>query len=113
MTESNESKTNFTGTYFDRDLVIRLASWARTAAWIVLTVYVFNWLFNFSNFLIQFSAGMFFQKGMNPIDIINFFTPYLLMPLPGFVYFIGLQAVGSALLILLDMEDNLRRAARK
>jgi hypothetical protein len=33
--------------------------------------------------------------------------------LPGIVYFFALQAIAKALLILMDMEDNTRRAARK
>jgi hypothetical protein len=34
-------------------------------------------------------------------------------PFRGVVYFIALQAISKALLILMDMEDNTRRAARK
>ena len=113
MSESNESKTNFAGTYFDKDFVLRLSNWARIAAWIVLGAYLVNWVVGFSQFLVNFGNGLYFNKGMNPFDAVNFFTPFVIQPLPGFVYFIGLQAVGKALLILMDMEDDLRRAARK
>jgi hypothetical protein len=113
MAESNETKTNFAGTYFDKDFVLKLSYWAGIAAWIVLGAYLLNWLIAFSQFLVNFGNGLFYSKGMNPFDVVNFFTPYLMLPLPGFVYFIGLQSVSKALLILMDMEDDLRRAARK
>jgi len=41
------------------------------------------------------------------------FTPYLQQILPGLFYFFGLQGISKGMLILLDMEDNTRRAARK
>jgi hypothetical protein len=44
---------------------------------------------------------------------VSFFTPYLIQPLPGLLYFSGLKFIQHALLILLDIEDNTRRAARK
>jgi hypothetical protein len=43
----------------------------------------------------------------------SIFAPYLQMPLPGVFYFFGLQGFSKIMLILLDMEDNTRRAARK
>ncbi len=113
MTDTNETKTNFVGTYFDRDVVLRLSRWAGIVGWVILAVYLANWLTSLFQFSIQFSTGLFFQKGMTAVDVISLFTPYLMQPLPGFVYFIGMQSVGKALLILLDMEDNTRRAARK
>jgi hypothetical protein len=41
------------------------------------------------------------------------FAPFFLQPLPGVFYFFGLQGISKGMLILLDMEDNTRRAARK
>ncbi len=112
MTETTDERTNFAGTYFDRDLVLRLARWAGRIAWAILGIYLFTWLVSFIQFLIQFASGMFFYKGQNFVDVISYFTPQLLQPLPGFVYFFALQAIGKVLLILMDMEDNTRRAAR-
>ena len=112
MSESNEKQEKFFGTYFDWDVVLRLSRWAGIAAWVVLSAYLFNWLIAVAQLLIQLASGVFFDKGMNFLNVLNIFTPYVLMPLPGFVYFIGLQSVGKALLILMDMEDNLRRTAR-
>ena len=40
MTESDNSKTNFAGTYFDRDSVLRLARLASIFAWISLIYYL-------------------------------------------------------------------------
>lgn len=113
MSEGKETISKFLGTYFDRDLVLRLSRWAGIVGWIVLAVYLANWLGSVAQFSVQFASGLYFQKGMSAVDVFNMFTPYLLQPLPGFVYFIGLQAVSQVLLVFLDIEDNLRRAARK
>ena len=113
MTEMDESKTNFAGTYFDRDTVLKIARWARIFSWVILGIYLFTELVSFTQFMIQFSTGAFFYKGQTFVDVTSFFTPHLLQPLPGLVYFFTLQAIGKSLLILMDMEDNTRRAARK
>ena len=39
MTESDNSKTNFAGTYFDRDSVLRIARLANIFAWASLIYY--------------------------------------------------------------------------
>src|SRR5512134_97899 len=113
MSESNEKQASFLGTYFDRDGVLRLSRWADMIAWIVLTVYLLSWLFSLLLFLGQYFSGLYFDKGATFLMVFNMFTPYLQQPLPGVFYFFGLQAVSKGLLILLDMEDNTRRAARK
>jgi hypothetical protein len=112
MTESNEKQANFLGTYFDRDGVLRLARWADVVAWVVLTVYILSWLFSLLLFFGQYFNGMYFDKGATFLNVFNMFTPYLQQPLPGLLYFFGLQAISKGLLIFLDMEDNTRRAAR-
>lgn len=113
MSDSNEKQAGFLGTYFDRDGVLRLSRWADILAWVVLTIYLIVWLFSLILFFAQFSSGLFFDKGGTFLNAFNMFSPYLLQPLPGVFYFFGLQAVSKVLLILLDMEDNTRRAARK
>jgi hypothetical protein len=50
---------------------------------------------------------------MTVLGAFSIFKPYLLEPLPGLFYFFGLQGISRALLILLDLEDHTRRAARK
>ena len=113
MTDTNESKTNFAGTYFDRDAVLRLVNYVRILSWVLLAIYVVTTVFSFAQFVPQFSSGLFFDKGMSGWNVLNLFTPYLVQPLPGIFYFVVLQIATSALLIFLDVEDNTRRAARK
>ncbi|MBI4759735.1 MAG: hypothetical protein ACOYYF_04035 [Chloroflexota bacterium] len=113
MSESNETQGKFLGAYFDRDGVLRLSRWAEGTAWVVLTVYLVSWLLSVLLFIAQFSSGLFFEKGMTFLNAFGIFKPYLTEPLPGLLYFFGLQGISKVLLILLDVEDNSRRAARK
>ena len=73
---------------------------------------VYNIGYLLAQFMIQYVTGIYFQKGMSIFDILGFFNPYLLMLMPGLLYFAGLKFIQHSLLILLDMEDNTRRAAR-
>jgi len=113
MSESNEKQEKFFGTYFERDGVLRLSRLADVAGWVVLTVYVLSWLFSLLLFIAQYSNGLFFDKGMTFLSIFSILKPYFIEPLPGVIYFFVLQGISKALLIMLDMEDNSRRAARK
>jgi hypothetical protein len=113
MTESNQKPTTFLGTYFDRDSVLRLSRWTDIISWVTLTLYILSWLFSLTMFLAQYFSGMYGDKGATFLTVLNIFSPYLLQPLPGVFYFFGLQAISKLLLILLDMEDNTRRAARQ
>jgi hypothetical protein len=113
MTESNQKNKTFLGTYFDRDSVLRLSRWADILAWVTLTLYLLSWVFQIILFLSQYFNGMLGDKGSTLLTVYNIFSPYLLQPLPGVLYFFALQAISKILLILLDMEDNTRRAARQ
>jgi hypothetical protein len=113
MNESTEKPTGYFGTYFDRDSILRLSRWADIVAWVTLTIYILSWLSSTLLFFSQYYNGMFMEKGMTFLNAINYFSPYLTQPLPGVFYFFGLQVVSKGLLILLDMEDNTRRAAKK
>jgi hypothetical protein len=113
MSEANEKRAGFLGTYFDRDGVLRLARWADVVAWVILTIYLLWWLSSFLVFFGQYINGMVFDKGGTFLNVINTFAGQLQQPLPGVFYFFGLQAVSKGLLMFLDMEDNTRRAARK
>ncbi|HKJ37444.1 MAG TPA: hypothetical protein VJ972_01615 [Anaerolineales bacterium] len=113
MSESNNRQNQFLGTYFDRDNVLRITRAADVIAWIILTIYIVSWLFSLMLFLAQFFNGLYVNKGMTFLDTFSFFKPYLVEPLPGVLYFFALQGISKVLLILLDMEDNTRRAARK
>ena len=113
MSETNEKQAGFFGTYFDRDSILRISRWAEIIAWVTLTVYVVSWISSLLLYFAQYYNGMFMDKGMTFLNAVTNFSPFLQQPLPGVFYFFGLQAISKTLLILLDMEDNTRRAARK
>ena len=60
-----------------------------------------------------YANGMMGDKGLGFLMGLNMFSPFLTQLLPGVFYFFGLQAVSKVLLIMLDVEDNTRRSARK
>ena len=110
MTESDNSKTNFAGTYFDRDSVLRLARLANIFAWVVLIYYAAQAVVTLIIFSLQLARGLMVLPGFT--DFAQQFLWIFQPALPGLWNFIGLQAVGKVLLIFMDMEDNTRRAAR-
>ena len=59
---------------------------------------------------LQIVRGLYYVGGYTDIaqQFIWIFQPIT----PALLYFIGIQAIGKALLIFMDMEDNTRRAAR-
>jgi hypothetical protein len=107
-----EKRETFYGTFFDKSAILKLSRWAGILAWVVLVVYLFTSALNLIQFLQQLVTGVFYQKGMSIFDFLSFFNPYLLLPMPGVVYFFGLKFVQHSLLILLDMEESVRRSAR-
>lgn len=113
MSESNDKQEKFFGTYFERDGILRLSRCADVIAWIILTVYVLSWILSVVIFVAQYFNGLLYDKGLTFLTVFNIFKPYLTEPLPGILYFFALQAISKGLLLLLDMEDNTRRAARK
>lgn len=113
MSESNEKQEKFLGAYFDRDSVLKVSRWADALSWVTLTIYTLTWLFSVLLFLSQYVNGMMGDKGMGFLMGLNMFSPFLTQALPGVFYFFGLQGVSKALLIMLDVEDNTRRGARK
>lgn len=111
MTNSQDPKTNFSGTYFERDSILRIARLADIFAWITLAYYLAQVLFSFVVFFLQIARGLLILQG--PTDVIQQVIWFIQPALPGLWYFIGIQAVGKILLIFMDIEDNTRRAARK
>lgn len=105
-----ESKTNFAGVYFDRDAILKLARLADLFAWIVLGYYLLQVLLSVGVFILQWVRGFMAPSGLT--DIAQQFLWLFQPTLPGLWNFIGLQAVGKALLIFMDLEDNTRRMAR-
>lgn len=100
-----KQNTGFLGTYFDRDAVLRLELWARMIAWGVLIAYALESAYN--AFQSVYSALI----GGYPLDWFFVFIT-LSRILQGAVLWVVLQAAAKILLILMDIEDNARRAAR-
>ena len=101
----------FFGTYFDRDTIVKVSRWADILSWIVVVVYAIDLLFTLGVFILQFARG--FWAGVGFTDLFTNILIIVERPFRGVVYFIALQGIGKTLLILLDMEANTRRAARK
>jgi hypothetical protein len=99
-------KTTFLGTYFERDAVLRWAGWARILGWIIFAIYVVQYAYETGTNL--FNAF----RGGYPLDwfylIFNMGKPF-----QGAMILVVLHLLAFALQILLDIEDNTRRAARK
>jgi hypothetical protein len=62
-------------------------------------------------FILQYMRGL--LPGMGFTDILQNIIFNVERPLHDMLYFVALQVVSKGLLILLDVEDNLRRAARR
>lgn len=104
MTTPTE-KTPFLGTYFDRDNVLRLERWTRALGWIIFAVYIMQYLYD---------MGMFFYNNvLNGFPIDWFYLLFNLgRPFQGLMILAVLHVLAQSLLILLDIEQNTRRAAR-
>jgi hypothetical protein len=113
MNRSAENRTGFLGTYFDRDAALRLARLAGTLAWVLLAVYAYTTLVSIGQFWWLVASGAASYEGANIFDRLSIPTLQLSQLTPGLVYFIMLKVAQQILLILLDVEDNSRRGARK
>jgi hypothetical protein len=111
MSQEIKPPIAFLGAYFDRDVVLRVARWADILSWAVAVVYVLDFLLAAGVFVLQTGRGFWVWAG--PTDLAANILLIVERPFRGIVYFVVLQAIGNGLLILMDMEDNLRRAARK
>jgi hypothetical protein len=105
-----QKRSDFLGTYFSKDTVLKLASVARIFAWIIAGFYVVQWIVQIGTIGLQIMRG--FWVGSGPTDIAQSILALFEQPLRALVYFIVLQAVSQALLLFMDMEDNTRKAAR-
>ncbi|RPH56984.1 MAG: hypothetical protein EHM81_12260 [Chloroflexi bacterium] len=100
-----KSRTNFAGTYFDKSAVLRLERWVRILAWAILAAYIFEGGYNAYQNVMNAWVGNF------PLDYYFVFSN-LFRVLQGTMVFAILQVAAKMVLILLDIEDNTRRAAR-
>jgi hypothetical protein len=113
MNQSPENRTGFFGTYFDRDTSLRLARWAGILAWVLLGMYAYTTLVSTGQFLTMLISGGISYAGTSIFDRLSLPTMQISQLIPGLVYFILLKIAQQIILILLDVEDNSRRAARK
>ena len=113
MNQPREDRTGFLGTYFDRDVALRLARWAGILAWALLGMYTYTTLVSTGQFLSMLLSGVVSYAGTSIFDRLSIPTMQISQLVPGLVYFIMLKVAQQVLLILLDVEDNSRRAARK
>jgi hypothetical protein len=111
MSEVQDKKLGFAGTYFDRSVLLRLVRVAEIAAWVVLVVYALQLVLSAGVYILSYARGFF--RGAGFTDMLQQILFVLEQPFRGIVYFIGLQALAKILLIFMDIEDNTRRAARK
>ena len=100
-----KQSTGFLGTYFDRNSVLRLDFWARVIAWGVLAAYVFE---------AGYSTFQNVQGAIIGGYLLDWYSVFMTFShiLQGAVLFFLLHIAAKAMLILLDIEDNTRRAAR-
>ncbi len=108
MTEQKES---FLGTYFNSDAVIRMARIIGVLSWVVAAIYLFDVVLSLGIFFLQYVRGIIMPMGFT--DVAQNLLFIVERPLHGILYFAAMQAVSKGLLIMLDVEDNTRRAARK
>ncbi|HSL45631.1 MAG TPA: hypothetical protein VK897_19510 [Anaerolineales bacterium] len=113
MNQPTEKRTGFFGTYFDRDAALRLARWAGILAWVLLGMYAYTTLVSTGQFLSMLVSGVVSYEGTNIFDRLSIPTLQISQLVPGLVYFVMLKIAQQVLLILMDVEDNSRRAARK
>ena len=105
-----ESREKFLGTYFDRDIVLRMARWLAILSWVVAAIYLFDVVLSLGIFGLQYIRHLMLPMGFT--DIAQNILFIMERPLHGVLYFAAMQAVSKGLLIMLDIEDNTRRAAK-
>lgn len=113
MNEPTDQRTGFLGTYFDRDVALRMARWAGILGWVLLAMYLYTTVVSIGQLLLLLASGVVSYTGANIFDLMSIPTLQISQLVPGLVYFVMLKIAQQVLLILLDVEDNSRRAARK
>ncbi len=106
-----EGKEKFLGTYFDRDAVIRMARVLAILSWVVAAIYAADLVISLGIWILQYIRHVIMPMG--PTDFAQQMLFIFERPLHGVLYFGAMQAVAKGMLIMLDIEDNTRRAARK
>ncbi|MGB8981007.1 MAG: hypothetical protein WCC12_03960, partial [Anaerolineales bacterium] len=76
-------------------------------------MYLYITLISLGQFLFLMASGSITYEGANFFDLLSIPNLHLNQLAPGLAYFVMLKTAQQVLLILLDVEDNSRRAARK
>jgi hypothetical protein len=105
-----EDKPRFMGTYFEVEKVIGLSKAVGVLSWIVAAIYALDTIVGLGTMALQYARG--FMVGMGVTDLLQQSLFVLERPLRAILYFAVLQAISKGLLVLLDMEENTRRATR-
>jgi energy-coupling factor transporter transmembrane protein EcfT len=113
MNQRTDNRIGFLGTYFNRDSALQLARWAGILAWALLAMYTYTTLVSTGQYLSLLLSGSISYEGTSIFDRLSIPTLQISQLVPGLVYFVMLKIAQQMLLILLDVEDNSRRAARK
>ncbi|HTP00153.1 MAG TPA: hypothetical protein VMJ64_02180 [Anaerolineales bacterium] len=107
----SEPDKKFMGTYFDRDTVMRMARWLAILSWVVAAIYLWDVVLSLGIWGLQYARHLIMPMGFT--DVAQQLLFIIERPLHGVLYFAAMQAVSKGLLMMLDIEDNTRRAARK
>jgi hypothetical protein len=103
---SDKGHIGFPGTYFDRNFVLKLANTAMILGWVLLGAYAVEWGYGtYQNVSSAILNGY-------PVDY-YYMVISLRSLLQGAMVLVVLYVGAQMLLILLDIEDNTRRAARQ
>lgn len=105
MQPQADQHTGFSGTYFDKNSVLRLSNAAAVLGWVIFGYYLLQWGYS----LWQAVSGA--LVGNYPFDF-SFLIYNTAQPFQGAMVLVFLLSASKVLLILLDIEDNTRRAAR-
>lgn len=95
----------FLGTYFDREVVLRLERFVRVVAWGTLIIYVVESGYNLYQSIYNWLLNGF-------VPDLYIFISVISRIMQGAAIFALLYVFAAMLLILLDVEENTRRAAR-
>jgi len=97
--------TGFLGTYFDVDAVLKIERWARIIAWVTLAIYAIEAVYTIYQNVYSAIVGGY------PVDFFFLFQT-LARIIQGGLVFIIIRIAANILLVLLDIEENTRRAGR-
>lgn len=105
-----KQQTGFLGTYFERSSILWLSKTTNLFAWAIFLYHLAQVILSLTILGLQAARGLTMFNGLT--EVVQQILWQLQPLVPGMWYFVGIQAIGKALLILMDIEDNTRRAAR-